>query len=118
MFLLAMCVGIAILALDVRGPMVLAAAVMIGLALGSEISEIAYIVSRYFGSVAFAQIYGIMFAAFQLGAAFGAPALGIYYDKFNDYVGALWGLTGVVLVAVVLITRLGPYPDLVTERPA
>lgn len=118
MFLLAMCFGIAVLALDIRGPMILLAAVSIGLALGSEISEIAYIVSRYFGSLAFGQIYGIMFAAFQLGSAFGAPAMGLYYDRFGNYVGALWGLTGVVFLGAVLISRLGPYPRLIGDRPA
>ena len=118
MFLLTMCLGIAALALDIRGPMILLAAVSIGLALGSEISEIAYIVSRYFGSLAFGQIYGIMFAAFQFGSAFGAPAMGLYYDRFGNYVGALWGLSGVVLLAAVLISRLGAYPRRTEDRPA
>jgi MFS family permease len=92
--------------------------VSIGLALGSEISEIAYIVSRYFGPRAFGQIYGTMFAAFQLGSAFGAPAFGLYYDHAGNYIGALWGIAGVVFVGIVLILRLGPYPDLATEKPA
>ncbi len=118
MFLLAMCFGIAVLALDIRGPMILLAAVSIGLALGSEISEIAYIVSRYFGSLAFGQISGIMFAAFQLGSAFGAPAMGLYYDRFGNYVGALWVLTAVVFLGAVLISRLGPYPRLGGDRLA
>lgn len=117
-FLLLMCFGIAVLALEIDGVLVLVAAVMIGLALGSEISEIAYIVSRYFGSRAFGQINGIMFGAFQLGSAFGAPAMGLYYDRVGNYVGALWVLVGVVFLGVVLISRLGPYPKLPLERPA
>ena len=70
-FTLLMCIGIAVLALELAGPIILVASVMIGLSLGSEISEVAYIVSRYFGSRAFGQINGIMFGAFQLGSAFG-----------------------------------------------
>ncbi len=117
-FLMGMCFGIAVLALNIGGPLLLVAAVLIGLALGSEISEIAYIISRYFGSRAFGHINGIMFAAFQLGSAFGAPAMGIYFDRVGNYINALWVLTGVVFVAVVLIARLGPYPDPGSEEPA
>jgi MFS family permease len=117
-FLTAMLVGIVVLALNVSGPILLVAVVLIGLALGSEISEIAYIVSRYFGSLAFGQIYGTMFAAFQLGSAFGAPAFGLYYDNAGNYIGALWGIAAVVFVGIVLILQLGPYPDLRKEKPA
>lgn len=117
-FLAAMLAGIVVLALGLDGPVIWVAVVLIGLALGSEISEIAYIVSRYFGSRAFGQIYGTMFAAFQIGAAFGAPALGLYYDGHGNYTGALWVLAGMVLMGIFLILALGPYPDLGRERPA
>lgn len=117
-FTLLMCFGIAVLALELAGPIVLIASVLIGLSLGSEISEVAYIVSRYFGSRAFGQINGIMFGAFQLGSAFGAPAMGLYYEQAGNYVGALWVLVGIVFVAVILIARLGPYPRLSDEWPA
>ncbi len=115
-FLLGLVAGIAILALGASGYMVFVAAVLVGLATGSEISEIAYIVSRYFGPRAFALNYGIMFAAFQVGSAFGPPIMGGYYDKAGDYIGVLWVLTGVVLLGTVLITLLGKYPDLRPEE--
>jgi MFS family permease len=118
LFLTLMLLGIMVLATNVSGLVLLLAVVSIGLALGSEISEIAYIVSRYFGPRAFGQIYGTMFAAFQLGSAFGAPAFGLYYDHAGNYIGALWGIAGVIFVGIVLILRLGPYPDLATEKPA
>lgn len=117
-FLSAMLIGIVVLALNISGPVLFVAVVFIGLALGSEISEIAYIVSRYFGSLAFGQIYGTMFAAFQLGSAFGAPAFGLYYDNVGNYIGALWGIAAVVFVGIVLILQLGPYPELDKEIPA
>lgn len=110
-FLLGLMAGIAILAVELGGIMVFAAAVLVGLATGSEISEIAYICSRYFGPRAFALIYGIMFAAFQLGSAFGPPAMGAYYDAVGHYVGALWVLLAIVGIGTLLITLLGPYPD-------
>jgi MFS family permease len=111
-FLLGLFIGIIILALGTSGGFVFVAAVFVGLATGSEISEIAYICSRYFGQKSFGQIYGIMFAAFQFGSAFGAPSMGIYYDRVGDYIGALWFIAFIVLIGTGLIVMLGPYPNL------
>jgi len=110
LFLLGLVAGMVILALGASGFGVFVAAVLVGLATGSEISEIAYIVSRYFGPRAFALNYGIMFAAFQVGSAFGPPIMGAWFDQAGNYVGVLWLLTGVVLLGTILITLLGRYP--------
>jgi len=116
LFLLGLVAGIVILALGVTGFPVFVAAILVGLATGSEISEIAYIVSRYFGPRAFALNYGIMFAAFQVGSAFGPPIMGAWFDQVGNYIGALWMLTGVVLLGTLLITLLGKYPDFEPDR--
>jgi predicted MFS family arabinose efflux permease len=91
------------------------AAILVGLATGSEISEIAYIVSRYFGQKAFGLIYGSMFAAFQVGSAVGAYAMGRYYDQAGNYLEALWVVSALVAVGIVLMLMLGRYPDLSAE---
>jgi MFS family permease len=52
-----------------------------------------------------------MFAAFQVGSAFGPPVMGAYYDAVGHYVGALWVLVVIVGIGTLLITLLGPYPD-------
>ncbi len=109
-FLLGLFTGIVILALGTSGAVVFVAAVFVGLATGAEISEIAYICSRYFGQKSFGQIYGTMFAAFQFGSAFGAPLMGFYYDSVGNYIGALWFIAVIVLIGTILITTLGPYP--------
>ncbi len=109
-FLLGLFAGIVILALGTSGGFVFVAAVFVGLATGSEICEIAYICSRYFGQKSFGQIYGIMFAAFQLGSAFGAPLMGYYYDSVGNYIGALWFIAIIVLIGTILIATLEPYP--------
>ena len=110
-FLLGLLGGIIILATGTAGWLVFVAAVCVGMATGSEISEIAYICSRYFGPRAFGLIYGLMFAAFQLGSMVGSPLMGLYYDGAGDYIGALWVVAAIVLVGTVLIILLGPYPD-------
>ena len=110
-FQLGMICGLVILALDFSGPLAFVAGISVGLATGSEISEISYLVSRYFGLESFGLLNGIMFAAFQLGSGVGAYAMGAYYDVAGDYLGALWVVTGLVVVSTVLIAVLGPYPD-------
>ena len=103
--------GIILLALGAVGPWAFLAAALVGLATGSEISEIAYIIGRYFGQYSFGQIYGIMFAGFQLGSAIAAPMMGAYYDSVGNYVGALWVVAGLVLAGALLIAMLQDYPD-------
>jgi len=112
LFLGGLLAGVIILATGASGPAVFLAAVLIGLATGSEISEIAYIVSRYFGQRAFGLIYGTMFAAFQIGSAIGAYAMGRYYDHAGNYLDALWVVSTLVAVGIVLMLMLGRYPDL------
>ncbi|MFB3079851.1 MAG: MFS transporter [Lysobacterales bacterium] len=103
--------GVVMLALGAVGPWAFLAAALVGLATGSEISEIAYIVGRYFGQCSFGQIYGIMFGAFQLGSAISAPAMGYYYDTVGNYVGALWVVAALVLLGALLIAMLSDYPE-------
>lgn len=112
LFLLGLFAGVVILASGAVGPVVFLAAVLVGLATGSEISEIAYLVSRYFGHKAFGLVYGTMFAAFQLGSAFGAYAMGRYYDHAGNYVDALWGVSVLVAIGIALMLMLGRYPRL------
>ena len=114
-FLLGLLAGIVILASGAAGVPAFIAAVLVGMATGSEISEIAYICSRYFGPRAFGLIYGLMFAAFQLGSMAGSPLMGLYHDRAGDYIGALWVVAGIVLVGTILIVLLGPYPDKLQE---
>ncbi|MCF7982020.1 MAG: MFS transporter [Pseudomonadales bacterium] len=116
-FLFGLFLGVVILATGAAGPIVFLAAILVGLATGSEISEIAYIVSRYFGPKAFGQIYGVMFAAFQLGSAVGAYAMGRYFDSAGNYINALWVVSSLVLVGIIMIVLLREYPNL-SSSPA
>lgn len=109
-FQLGMLCGLVILALGASGPLAFLAGISAGLATGSEISEISYLVSRYFGLKAFGLVNGIMFAAFQLGSGAGAYAMGAYYDRAGDYIGALWVVSGLTVISTLLIVLLGPYP--------
>jgi MFS family permease len=102
--------GVTLLALGATGGWAFLAAALVGLATGSEISEIAYIVGRYFGQLSFGQIYGIMFGAFQLGSAVSAPMMGYYFDRVGDYTGALWFVALLALIGALLVAIMSPYP--------
>ncbi|MEE8057797.1 MAG: MFS transporter [Pseudomonadales bacterium] len=105
-------IGAGILATGVSNDWIFFAAIFIGLSLGSEISETAYLVSRYFGPKAYGMIYGVMFAAFQLGASVGPPSLGKYFVLNGNYQNALWVLAGLAAIGAFLVAILGPYPKL------
>jgi predicted MFS family arabinose efflux permease len=104
--------GVAILASGAAGPIVFLAAILVGLATGSEISEIACMASRYFGQRAFGLIHGTLFAAFLAGSAIGAYAMGRYYDHAGDYIAALWIVVALAAAGTALILMLGRYPRL------
>lgn len=109
-FQLGMICGLVILATGASGALAFLAGISVGLATGSEISEISYLVSRYFGLKAFGLINGILFAAFQLGSALGAYLMGAWYDAAGDYTGALWLVTALAVLSTTLLLMLGPYP--------
>lgn len=115
-FTLMTVIGLIILATGTSSYLVFIAAIAIGLSAGSEISETAYLVSRYFGPIAFGVIYGLMYAGFQLGAAAGAYYLGRHFVINGNYEDALWVLAGLVFIGAVLVASLEKYPKLEEQQ--
>jgi MFS family permease len=89
--------------------LVFLAAFLIGLGMGAEADIIAFLTSRYFGLRAFGEIYGYAFASFTLAGALGPWLMGLGFDRFGSYGSILMGFFLAILLAVVLMTRLGPY---------
>jgi predicted MFS family arabinose efflux permease len=116
-FLSGLVVGLALFAWGVSGFMVYFCAILVGLAIGAEFDVIAFFISRYFGPRSFGQIYGIMFGVFQFGSAIGPLAMGIGFDRTGSYSQVLWVMSGITIIAILMIAFLGPYPDL-EEQPA
>jgi MFS family permease len=83
--------------------------VLMGLGLGTEIDLIAFLVSRYFGQRSFGRLYGCFFMVFGMGTAMGRYVGGVVYDLAHSYNPGLIGAGVSLVIAVVLITRLGPY---------
>ena len=101
--------GIAILSAGTSGPLALAAAFLVGLGMGAEVESMAYMITRYFGLLAFGTAYGLCFGAFMLSGAAGVFLMGAGYDRFHSYTVSLAGLCGAMVLALILLTRLGPY---------
>lgn len=87
----------------------LAGAFLIGLGIGGEVDIIPYLISRYFGLRAFAQILGVAFAIFVLSGAVGPLLMGAGFDRSGSYRGILLVFVGTILFSAWLVARLGPY---------
>ncbi|HEX3883892.1 MAG TPA: MFS transporter [Stellaceae bacterium] len=83
--------------------------ILMGLGLGTEIDLIAFLVTRYFGQRSFGQLYGCFFMVFGMGTALGRYAGGAIYDMAGSYNPGLIGAGISLVIAVALITRIGPY---------
>jgi MFS family permease len=100
--------GIALLWLGNRSG-AFAGAFLVGLGLGAEVDLIPYLASRYFGLRNFGKVYSSLFAAFALAGALGPLIMGAGFDRTGSYNGPLVGFFLAILLATVLMTRLGPY---------
>jgi cyanate permease len=102
-------VGIAMLCAGISGPLALAASFLVGLGMGAEVESMGYMMSRYFGLRAFGTAYGYAFGAFLIAGSAGVFLMGAGYDRFHSYTVPLAGLCGAMVIALVLLGRLGPY---------
>jgi MFS family permease len=100
--------GIALLLLGDRTA-AFAGAFLVGLGLGAEVDLIPYLASRYFGLRDFGKLYSTLFAGFALAGALGPLIMGADFDRTGSYSGPLIGFLLALLIATVLMTRLGPY---------
>jgi MFS family permease len=114
-------VGIALLFAGSAGKIALIAAFLVGLGMGAEADIIAYSLTRYFGLKAFGTAFGYAFGAFVLGGAAGTLLMGAGFDFTHAYTLPLGGFFFAMLLAVAIMSRLGPYryapPQAEESRP-
>jgi MFS family permease len=84
-------------------------AVMMGLGLGGEIGQNAYLVSRYFGLKSFGSIYGLTFAASAIGNGTCLILLGVIRDTFGSYVPGRYLVGTAMTISVLCIATLKPF---------
>lgn len=102
-------IGILILWSGAVGAWVFVSAFLVGLGMGAENDIIAYVVSRYFGLRAYAEIYGFVLISFALGGIIGPLLMGMGFDKTGSYRFVLAVFVGLTIAGALMMTRLGPY---------
>jgi MFS family permease len=114
-FLLGPIVGLLLFANSTSPAAAIAAALLIGLAAGAEVDVIAYMIGRYFGTRAYATLYGLLYSAWTLGSGIGPKLTAVWLESVGSYAPALTTYAAVMAVACALLLSLGRYPQL---RPA
>jgi len=104
-------VGCLILAGDMSVGMNVLALVLLGLAAGVEFDLMAYFVSRYFGMRSYSLIYGLIYAAFGLGAGTSPIIFNILRGGDADYANVLKIFAIGFVIGAVLLLTLGKYRD-------
>jgi MFS family permease len=90
-------------------PVLLGGAFVMGLGQGAEIAFAAYLASRFFGLKAYGAIYGLLFAASNVGIGVGLGLMGLVHDWAGSYKPMALVFGGALAVSVVLVTFMGPY---------
>lgn len=101
--------GMGILCAGSAGTFALLGAFLIGIGAGAEVEVMGYIISRYFGLLAFGSAFGFAFGAFMISGAAGTLVMGAGYDRFHSYTVPLAAFCGAMLIPLILLTRFGPY---------
>jgi MFS family permease len=114
--LLGFAAGIVALLLSTNHYAYAASVVVIGMGLGAEFDFMAYLASRYFSLAAFGAVSGLMYSAFQAGAMVGPLVMGYSYDTSKNYTAGLITLAIGVVIAAIVMLKLGPYREPCAQR--
>jgi MFS family permease len=102
--------GTLLLALGGTGWQATIAAMSLGMAAGAEVNFIAYLITRYFGTKAYAENFGWLYAAFGLGAGTAPLLTSLSLDLLHSHTPVLYFYVGTFALASLLLARLGAYP--------
>ena len=109
--------GMGILATGAVGGLALMGAMLCGAGIGAEIDIMGYLLSRYFGMRNFGKIYGLVFAAFNLGTGFGPAISGWTFDMNKSYTPILIAYMVILALVCVALLTLGQYAYKPREEP-
>jgi hypothetical protein len=84
-------------------------ALLVGFLLGAEFDVLAFLIKRYYGSVAYGRIYGVIFGVFYLGSGLGINAFARLHDAYGNYHAALYAAAGVLAASAVLLVMMPRY---------
>jgi sugar phosphate permease len=93
-------------------------ALLVGFLLGAEFDVLAFLIKRYYGSVAYGRIYGVIFGVFYLGSGIGINAFARLHDSYGNYHAALYAAAGVLTASAVLLVMMPRYRYAAGADPA
>jgi len=108
-------VGLGLLDTATSTPALIVAALLLGVALGTEFGVLGYLISRYFGHRAFGSISGVIYAAVLISQAVSPYLMDVAFDMTGSY------RIPVIIVSIVLLLSsfafifLGKYPTLIGD---
>ncbi len=117
-FLACPMVGVALLASGWAGPWPIVGTVFLGIGVGGEVDLMAFLTGRYFGIRAFGALHGLMFTFAVFANAAGSNLMGWCFQIKHTYTPVFVVFEVFLVVAVVLIARLGPYKYPAMRRAA
>lgn len=94
-----------------------ACVVLIGIATGAEFDLAPYLVTRYFGTRNYSQIYAIQWIGFTVAAGSAPVLYGYLFDLTGNYSLPLYVSAGLFLLAPVVLLGLGRYPTFGAAGP-
>lgn len=92
-------------------PFAIAAALLLGLNLGSEVDAVGYLVARHFGLRAFGALFGTIIGITNLLLGVGPLVANHIYDLTRSYDVFLWIAIPTCLVAALLFLAVGRNPE-------
>ncbi|MDR3468566.1 MAG: MFS transporter [Xanthobacteraceae bacterium] len=115
-FFLAPLIGLAIVIFsDNSQAALICAGILIGIGFGAETEIGGYLLSRYFGLSSFAEIYGTFISLYSIATGLGPYLIGSARELIGAYDVPLMGLAIVLVISIVLISSLGPYPTVLRD---
>jgi MFS family permease len=108
----------ALYAIGATGAMAFVCAVLIGAIYGAEFDVLSYIIKRLLGVAVFGRVYGIIFAVFQLGSAFGTTVLPFSKAQLGGYGPGLAAYAVILILVALLFVRLSLSGAKATEQRA
>lgn len=98
-------IGLSVIAIE-GASVAVPGALIVGLAIGSEVDLLCYLTARHFPREHYGTAYGGLFGVFLFGSAIGPSVMGFLYDHSGSYLEAFLFASGVLVIAAALVAIL------------
>jgi len=105
-------IGVAMLSAGAGISAAIVAAMLVGIANGSEGNILPYLTGKYFGLKQYTSIYASFFSCYALGSGLGAPLTALMVTHFGGYTKPLYVLMGCLVVGACTLMTFRAYPVL------